>query len=182
MPDPEEGDAQPAFLNALFGLGLQRKKRNLHWESDLAACEIGDYQIIPLTTSRLLRAEGRVMRHCVRNYDELCHQGRARVFSMRDLAGRRVATASLIWRDDYWHLDQIKGPRNAEVLESECTFFDGDSTVALIEETEVYYVGHEVLRLYRQAWDSALGSYVRGLLIPLGSGVTDADRGPPPKR
>lgn len=180
MPVPD--DAQPAFLDALFGLGPQRKKSNFHWESALAECEIGDFQIVPLTTSRLLRAEGRAMRHCVGNYDELCHQGRARVFSIRDLACRRVATASLIWRDDYWHLDQIKGPRNAEVLESERTFFDGDSTVTVIEQTEVYYVGHEVLRLYRQAWDSALGSYVRGLLIPLRSGVTDADRGTPPKR
>jgi hypothetical protein len=101
---------------------------------------------------------------------------------MQDLAGRRVATASLIWRDDYWHLDQIKGPRNAEVLESEHTFYDGDSTVTLIEQTEAYYVGHEVLRLYRQAWDSALGNHVRGLLNPQRSHTTDADQGVPLKR
>ena len=182
MPDPGESEYQPAFLNALFGLGPSRKKRNLQWESALAACEIGDFQIVPLTTSRLLRAEGRAMRHCVGNYDELCHQGLARVFSMQDFTGRRVATASLIWRDDYWHLDQIKGPSNAEVQESEHTFFDGDSTVTLIEQTELYYVGHEVLRLYRQAWDSALSSYVGGLLSPQRSGITAADRGSPPIR
>lgn len=183
MRVPDLDDAQSAFLNALFGLGPPRKKkRNLHWESALAECEIGDFRIVPLTTSRLLRAEGRAMHHCVGNYDELCHQGRARVFSMQDLVGRRIATASLIWRDDYWHIDQIKGAHNAEVLESEHTFFDGDSTETLIEQTEVYYVGHEILRLYRQAWDLALGSYVRGLLSPRRNGLAVTDRNPPPKR
>lgn len=62
---PGESEHQPAFVSALFSLGPSRKKRNLQWESALAECEIGDFLIVPLTTSQLLRAEGLAMRHCV---------------------------------------------------------------------------------------------------------------------
>lgn len=44
MLGPYEGDAQPAFLNALFALGAQCKKGNLPWESALAAFGIGDFE------------------------------------------------------------------------------------------------------------------------------------------
>jgi hypothetical protein len=165
MAEPKKPDIQPDFLNSLFGLGTKsKKKRNLVWESDLPECEIGEFLIVPLTTSRHLRAEGRMMRHCAGTYDELCHNGLARVFSIRDLAGHRLATASLIWRDDYWHLEQVKGLRNAEVLESESTFFDGNSTVTLLEPTELYYIGQEILRRYRCSWSDRLHNYVCGLM------------------
>ncbi|WP_333689275.1 PcfJ domain-containing protein [Methylococcus capsulatus] len=165
MAEPKATPLEPDFLNAMFGLNTKgRKKRNLVWESDLAECEIGEYLIAPLTTSRQLRAEGRAMRHCVGNYDELCHKGRARVFSIRDSLGNRIATASLIWRDDYWHLEQIKGPQNAEVLENEETFFDGNSTVTQSEPTELFYIGQEILRRYRCAWSDRLHNYVCGLM------------------
>ena len=102
MAEPKKPDIQPDFLNSLFGLGTKsKKKRNLVWESDLPECEIGEFLIVPLTTSRHLRAEGRMMRHCAGTYDELCHNGLARVFSIRDLDGHRLATASLIWSEDY---------------------------------------------------------------------------------
>lgn len=105
-----------------------------------------------------------MMRHCAGTYDELCHNGLARVFSIRDLDGHRLATASLIWREDYWHLEQVKGLRNAEVLESESTFFDGNSTVTLLEPTELYYIGQEILRRYRCSWSDRLHNYVCGLM------------------
>ena len=74
MAEPKKPDIQPDFLNSLFGLGTKsKKKRNLVWESDLPECEIGEFLIVPLTTSRHLRAEGRMMRHCAGTYDELCH-------------------------------------------------------------------------------------------------------------
>ena len=79
MAEPKKPDIQPDFLNSLFGLGTKsKKKRNLVWESDLPECEIGEFQIVPLTTSRHLRAEGRMMRHCAGTYDDqviflFCH-------------------------------------------------------------------------------------------------------------
>lgn len=167
MVEPKEPDIQSDFFNSLFGLGTKsKKKRNLEWESDLPECEIGDYLIVPLTTSRQLRAEGRAMKHCVGHYDELCHRGLARVFSIQDMSGNRVATASLIWLDDYWHLEQVKGHENAEVQESEETFFNGNSTVTQLEPTELYFVGQEILQRYRSAWSERLLSYVFGLIQP----------------
>lgn len=167
MADTKENGAHPNFLNSLFGLGNKRKKkRNLEWVSDLPACEIGEFLIVPLTTSRQLRAEGRAMKHCASHYDELCHREQARVFSIRDLSGNRLATASLIWLDDYWHLEQVKGHENAEVLESEETFFNGNTTVTQREPTELYFVGQEILQRYRAAWSDRLRSYVCNLMKP----------------
>lgn len=167
MADTKENGAHPDFLNSLFGLGTKRKKkRNLEWASDLPACEVGEFLIVPLTTSRQLRAEGRAMKHCAGHYDELCHRELARVFSIRDLSGNRVATASLIWLDDYWHLEQVKGPENAEVLESEETFFNGNTTVTQREPTELYFVGQEILQRYRSAWSERLHRYVCNLMKP----------------
>jgi len=82
------GANYPDFLNSFFELNTaSKKKRNLVWESDLMKCDIGDYQIIPLTSSRQPRAEGCTMKHCARHYDEMCHKGLARIFSIRDLSG-----------------------------------------------------------------------------------------------
>ena len=167
MADSKENGAHPDFLNSLFGLGTKRKKkRNLEWVSDLPECEIGEYLIVPLTTSRQLRAEGRVMKHCAGHYDELCHRGLARVFSIQDLSGNRLATASLVWLDDYWHLEQVKGRGNADVLESEETFFNGNSTVTQLEPTELYFVGQEILQRYRSAWSNLLHSHICTLTKP----------------
>jgi|GEM_PF-1458757 len=159
------GANHPDFLNSFFGLNTaSKKKRNLVWESDLTECEIGEYQILPLTSSRQLRAEGRTMKHCARHYDEMCHKGLARIFSICDSSGNQVATALLVWIDDYWHLDQIKGYQNAEVLESQETYFDGDSTVTWLEPTELYFIGQEILQRYRSAWSNRLHTYVCSLV------------------
>lgn len=168
MADTKENRMHPDFLNSLFGLGTKRKrKRNLEWESDLPVCEIGDYLIVPLTTSRQLRAEGREMRNCAGRYDEMCHQGLARLFSIRDMADSRIATASLLWRDDYWHLDQVKGFANEEVLEcDETPYFNGQSNVVRIEPPELYFVGQELLQRHRSAWSGRLHSYVCKLIKP----------------
>ena len=166
MPDAVENGRSPDFLHPVLSPSPKNKKRNLQWESDLSECEIGDYLSVPLTNSRQLRAEGRAMKHCVGHYDELCHQGLARVFSVQDLSGNRVATASLIWRDDYWHLEQVRGHENAEVLEIEETFFNGNSTVTQREPSDLYFVGQEILQRYRSAWSERLHKYVCKLINP----------------
>lgn len=145
-------------LNAIFGLNKKgkKKKRELVWDSALQACEVGDYQVIPLTSSWALRQEGRAMRHCVGGYDEMCSNGRARVFSIRNLLGNRLATLSLIFSDDNWHLEQIKGVDNAEVCASEEVYYDGERTVTQVDMTVMYYVAYDVARCYRKAWEEGL--------------------------
>ncbi len=113
-----------------------KKRRGLVWESALDTCELGDYQIVSLTNSRELGQEGRAMRNCVGGYDKMCAEGRARVFSIRDLMGNRVATMSLIFWGDNWHFEQVMGFANANVLTSEDVYYDGDGTVTQNDVTE----------------------------------------------
>jgi hypothetical protein len=156
MDEPEIKHLIPALPSNVQG----GKKRNLKWVSDLEACEIGEFMIVSLTTSRSLREEGREMKHCVGRYDELCHNGLFRVFSIRDLLDRRLATMSLKWANDYWRLDQLGGVRSADVGLIVETYFDGERTVTRIEQAELYYVAHEVLRLYRHASDVKLNNLI----------------------
>jgi hypothetical protein len=57
----------------------------------------------------------------------------------------------LIWIDDYWHIDQLKGLRNADVAIHQAIYFDGEETVIDTEMTELYFAAQELLR-YRRAW------------------------------
>lgn len=154
MANAPRADVKRNRSGAELGQGIARRsKRNLAWDSALPECEIGDYQVVPLTSSRQLRAEGREMKHCVARYADLCFRGLARVFSIRDLFGHRVATASLIWRNDYWHLEQVKGVMNGNVLDCVETFFDGESTMTAMEPTDLYFVSQTLLQSYRSAWE-----------------------------
>jgi hypothetical protein len=141
-------------LNAIFRISKPSKKRVLVWDSALTAFQLGNYHVMPLTSSWALREEGRVMHHCVGGYDEMCAKGRVRVFSTRDPLDHRVATLSLVFRDDYWHLEQIKGFANKDVSITEDVYYDGERTVVQNDMTDLHYVAHEVLRCYRKAWEN----------------------------
>jgi hypothetical protein len=96
------------------------RKRNLRWESLIEPFEAGDYQVVPLTSSNELREEGELMSHCIgRRYHRWCHVGAVRVFSIRDLDGRRVATASFYYDfdEDRWRVEQCKGYANGNVTD-----------------------------------------------------------------
>jgi hypothetical protein len=144
-------------LNAIFGLNRQGKKRKriLVWESAVGRCELGDYQIIPLTSSWALRLEGQKMNHCIGHYDRLCAQGLFRAFSIRNLVDQRIATMSLVFQDHTWQLDQVSGLDNAEVCLSEEVIYDGEQTETLLDMTEIHSVACEVVRLYRRAWEAS---------------------------
>lgn len=136
-----------------FKAKKRNKKRNRKWTSDLDAVEIGPFLFIPLTCTKALREEGRKMEHCVRSYEDLCRIDCARIFSVRDaLTQTRIATLSLIWSSNYWHLDQLKGLRNTEVICEELTFFDGERTVTGSELTDIYFAALELVQRYREAW------------------------------
>ena len=93
---------------------------------------------------------------CEQRHGSRAHlaRGGARAhFSVRDaISERPVATLSLIWIDDYWHIDQLKGLRNAEVAIHQAIYFDGEETVIDIEMTELYFAAQELPLRYRRAW------------------------------
>ena len=153
-------------------------KRQLVWKSlvDAYTSEIGHYKVIPLTSSAALIEEGEEMLHCVGKYDRVCHQGSTRVFSIRDRHDERAATLALVFLDDNWQIEQIKGNANWEVsltersyiadscgvYEFDCTDMDScrhnysDMTegreVYETDYTDLYCLAHEVLDKYRMAW------------------------------
>ena len=154
MSDEIQLDSPPEALGTMPARRKKKhKKRNRKWSSDLDAVEIGPFLFMPLTCTKALREEGFAMAHCVRAYEELCRLDYARIFSVRDALNLgRIATLSLIWENGYWHLDQIKGMRNVEVICQELTHFDGEETVTEILVTDVHYAAMELIQRYREAW------------------------------
>jgi len=166
MSDIELFYPKPEMFNRCFNGTLSKKKRKLTWTSDLAAFELGNYLVVPLTSSKMLREEGQIMGHCAALYDRLCHEGTVRLFSVQDLIGYRIATVSLLWRDDYWHLEQMKGPRNAGILYEQVAYQFQGCTAERLDETDLYFVGQEIVQRYRAAWSQRFYHYVVDLITP----------------
>lgn len=127
------------------------RKRNLHWESLIGPFEAGAYQVVPLTSSNELREEGELMNHCVgRRYHRWCHVGAVRVFSIRDLDGRRMATASIYYDfdEERWRIEQCKGIGNSEVCEAPVAV---DESLADGQLSEIHFVVQELAVLYQRA-------------------------------
>jgi len=95
------------------------------------ACTLGDEEWPPILRSHVwdtfrftalhsesqLIEEGHIMGHCVGSYADRCRGELLRIYSVRrHKTGMRVATLSAREvRTGYWEIDQIKGPRNADV-------------------------------------------------------------------
>lgn len=90
-----------------------KKERQQHWSPGLEARQIGRFQIIPLTSSKQLKSEGWHMMNCVANYANACRRDEYRVFSIRNLSGKRLATLGLTHKNDQWWIDQCFGPCNS---------------------------------------------------------------------
>ena len=99
------------------------------------------------------------MDHCVGAYDDLCHRGLTRVFSVRDSIERRIATVALIWQDGYWQLEQMKGPSNAEVIFDTVESYEYEFMSGSFELSEIYFVGQEILTQYRTAWSERIENH-----------------------
>jgi hypothetical protein len=129
----------------------RRRKRNLRWKSLIEPFEAGEYQVIPLVCSDDLREEGELMNHCVgRKYDRWCHVDVVRVFSIRDLAGRRLATASLYFsfKELRWRFEQCKGYNNREVCQ--VPVVNGDEQLG-VELSDMHFVVQYLLTHYQRA-------------------------------
>jgi hypothetical protein len=74
-------------------------------------------------------------------------------FSVRDLySNKPVATLSLIWEDEYWQLDQLKGFKNSDLVVDQNIFFDGESLCINTDLSDLYFAAQELLLRCRAAW------------------------------
>jgi len=131
-----------------------RRKRNLSWDSLISSFEAGDFLVIPLTCSDDLCKEGEEMNHCVgRRYHRWCHVGAVRVFSIRDLDDRRLATASIFFDFEVarWRLEQCKGFDNIEVCVDKTS---SDNAFLQAEPSELYFVVQYLVVQYQKAQDN----------------------------
>ncbi len=124
------------------------ERRPNKWKCKLSEMLIGDYLIIPLTSSKLLKSEGYMMNNCCRGYTQKCAELTYCLFSIRSRPGERLATLGLTCSEGYWQFDQCFGSSNTEVLEETRTYLDdGGELQEELFATELYYVVHEVARL-----------------------------------
>ena len=127
----------------------KRPKRNRRWVSLVESYVAGDYLVVPLTSASDLRDEAWQMNHCVgRNYPTWCKDGFIRVFSIRDLGDRRIATASLLFDYDAnrWRVEQCKGHSNSEVC------WEG------AEPSDLFFVIEDMARLYQKVYEAGAPS------------------------
>ena len=136
-------------LNQLFGLDQPARSRKLRyrWSCPVAVQEMGDFFVVPLTSSKELASEGWHMRHCVVSYDARCAHGMYQVFSIRDLLGNRIATLGTIYGAHGWMVDQCLGISNAEVLLNCVEWINGNGKHESMDEfTDLHYLVQDVVR------------------------------------
>lgn len=136
-------------------LGLDRStptgKVGYRWQSTLQAQEIGDFRIIPLTSSMELTSEGWNMKHWAANYDEDCAKGLYQVFSVRNLDGEAVATLSLRYGAGQWRVDQCLGFRYEEVTSTVVEWVDQNGKHnERNDPTDLHFLAQDVARLMNQ--------------------------------
>ncbi len=68
-----------------------------------------------LASSIALAEEGSVMHHCVATYADICHDGQSHIFSIRTESGKRISTMELCMSKKKYHINQNRGPRNADI-------------------------------------------------------------------
>lgn len=87
------------------------------WPPVIRRCDSGAFTIAALSYRHQLVEEGDAMGHCVGEYTERCLVEPLRIFSVRvKKTGKRVATLSLVEKSrGVWDLDELKGPKNADV-------------------------------------------------------------------
>ncbi|THB78146.1 MAG: hypothetical protein D6B25_04875 [Desulfobulbaceae bacterium] len=128
--------------------GLKEKNFKGSWNPQLPEMLIGEYLIIPLTSSKMLKSEGFWMQHCCRTFASRCADLDYCIFSIRTRSGERLATLGVQKDHDYWQFDQCYGPGNADVIEETFEYLDEDGELQIeLVPTELFYVAQEVVRL-----------------------------------
>jgi hypothetical protein len=123
-------------------------KRARKWACQISESYIGEYQIIPLTSIKMVKSEAYLMSNCCRDYAFLCAAEEYCLFSIRSWSGERLGTLGLINDQGYWRYDQCYGQSNSNVLEESFEYLDEEGVLQIeYFPNELYYVVHDVVRL-----------------------------------
>lgn len=127
---------------------LPKKPHRTKWTCPLPMLRIDEFDIVPLTSIRMLNSEGYHMHNCCKDYAAQCAEGTYYVFSIRDLLGERFATLGAKKVDDHYNLDQCFGPSNSNVTDMFIVHTDDDDIPDVEwQRTELFYVASEVIRV-----------------------------------
>lgn len=77
-----------------------------------AEVTVADYRFVALRSGATLQREGRMLHHCVATYAGDVIRGRSRIYAIRDLSGRPLATAEYRQAPNGWVVAQVCGPCN----------------------------------------------------------------------
>ena len=129
------------------------------WESPLSEIEVGGYVFIPLVTLKMLKDEDFIMENqvidglddCIDELIDGCAEGYYCFFSVRDLTGKRIATAAYSWNSGRWEFDQCVGVDGANVLTNDIDYFIDENSnedgFYCHVQPDLYYVVPEIERL-----------------------------------
>lgn len=87
----------------------------LEWESLLPETRFGPWRVLPLTVAWQLRREALTRRHCADQYLEECMNGLDRLFSVRNEAGKSLATIGIERAGAGWRVFGFRGFANQPV-------------------------------------------------------------------
>jgi hypothetical protein len=97
---------------------IEREKakiKNQSWESAISELVVKVYKIVPLTSAYELIEEGKDMHHCVGSYAQNCMDGESRIFSIRDMKDKKIATLELRYHREKWAVGQCRSSCNKKV-------------------------------------------------------------------
>ena len=112
------------------------------WNSLVPLRQAETINIVPLTDQFMLFEESTVMKHCVGSLWQRCHEGRSRIFSLRDNRGNTLATMEIMQhpKNHRWECTQVRGYQNAQASQ------------------EIKEIANDVARQYQRTWQETPGN------------------------
>ena len=136
------------ILRKIAGNSKTTRKIAKKWDCPLTETLVGHFLVMPLTSVKQVHSEETEMNLNFMEYIPRCSQKEYALFSIRTRSGERLATLGLDYDSDSWHFDQCYGPGRSEVLEEPLEYLDDEGEPQTEwYATELFYVGHEVVRL-----------------------------------
>ncbi len=130
---------------------LPKKPHKQKWTCPLPMLRIDVFDIIPLTSTRMLKSEGYHMHNCCKDFAAQCAEGTYHVFSIRNTSGDRLATIGAKKVDDHYSLDQCFGPSNSNVTDMFIVHTDYNNIPDVEwQRTDLFYVASEVIRVLNE--------------------------------